>query len=416
MKHTILLLIYIFISVQGFAGDKISRIKFCHVQKTDTTFLKNRLTIKPGQPLTPDKIDENITILQNLQLFSEVRAKVDTSASGIEVQFELKEIYSLLPIFNFGGIRENYWFQLGAFDSNWLGRSILAGGYYRYYERHSFEFFLKAPFLFRDNWGINLLLNQFATIEPAYFETVTAEYNVDRATYLLLIRYNFNRNFYVETGSGLLEEKYSLKNRLEYNALPTSVEFEKYIYKSNINYNDINYYYHYLDGSENETMFEIVTTRGYPEAFWQFLNVFKWYSHTGDKTNLAFRLRSGISKNEKSPFVPYVLDSYITVRGSGNRVARGTAELTLNAEYRYSVFETGSFAMQSVLFTDWSAWRAPGSDLSSLADTKNSVSFAGAGLRLYLQKFNNFIFRIDYGHSLTKSNQHGIVFGTGQYF
>ena len=131
---------------------------------------------------------------------------------------------------------------------------------------------------------------------------------------------------------------------------------------------------------------------------------------------LLFCLRFGVSTNKDSPFVPFVLDNYINVRGSGNRVSRGTAEITINSEYRHTLWEHDLGAMQGVVFMDMSAWRPAAGHFSDMFEDKNNVTFGGLGLRFYFRKFYNFIIRIDYGVSVTGNKSRGIVFGAGQYF
>ncbi len=73
----------------------------------------------------------------------------------------------------------------------------------------------------------------------------------------------------------------------------------------------------------------------------------------------AARLRFGIATNNDTPFAPFVLDSYINIRGSGNRIERGTAALILNLEFRQTFFETAKFGGQLVAFSDTVFWRNP---------------------------------------------------------
>ena len=103
------------------------------------------------------------------------------------------------------------------------------------------------------------------------------------------------------------------------------------------------------------------------------------------------------------------------MRGSGNRISRGTAELTLNSEYRHTLLQNSMGAIQAVAFLDLSAWRPAGSTVNEMWRAKNNVSFTGGGIRLHLRRLNHFVLRLDYGFSLTE-DQRGVVFGAGQYF
>ena len=142
----------------------------------------------------------------------------------------------------------------------------------------------------------------------------------------------------------------------------------------------------------------------------------RYYKRHGKRGNPAIRVRAGVSSNGDSPFVPFVLDSYLNVRGSGNRVARGTSEFTVNLEYRHTLIDRQKWALQSVVFIDNSSWRPAGAPLKDMFRKENTVSFGGGGARFYLQRIYNFILRLDYGVSLNDPSTNGFVLGVGQYF
>ena len=132
--------------------------------------------------------------------------------------------------------------------------------------------------------------------------------------------------------------------------------------------------------------------------------------------NLAIRCRAGISDNNDSPFSPFVLDSRENIRGSGNRIDRGTGVLVCNTELRYAFFDQKQLASQAVFFTDVGTWRKPGGELSDFAKSENIELFSGLGMRFIYKKVHNAIFRVDYGVDLMNPERRGFVFGLGQYF
>jgi hypothetical protein len=356
--------------------------------------------------------------LQNLQLFKEVTFTITDSTSGKIIDFYCPELFTLLPIVNFGGVTDNFWFQIGGMDYHWLGLGHTLGGYYRYYDRHSFAIYLKAPYLFNNRWGLSVDIAKFSTIEPAYFSEGVADYNVDRWNFTSSAIYNFSLNNSIELGGGYLYERYD-KNESHSGKFapgPDMRDFSKFLAKLLLRNIYIDYDYQYMKGYANELNLENITTAGENDLFWKILNIFKIYFRPGAESNLAFRLRLGVSTNKDSPFVPFVLDNYINVRGSGNRVSRGTAELTINSEYRHTLLEQYWGAVQGVIFMDMSAWRPAAGSFSEMFKDKNNVTFSGLGFRFYLKKFNNFIFRFDYGISVTGNKGRGLVFGAGQYF
>lgn len=417
MYKALLLLLFFTISPL-FAQKNVVAIDILGLKKTKKSFIESFIDTQIGAQLDSSIIEKDVQTLRNLKLFSDVNYRIVPQENGVGVEFHCREVTSLLPISNFGSIESSFWFQLGAVDYNWLGRGNTLGGYYRYYDRNSFETYLKSPYFFGSKWGLSANLNLLATTEPAYFATGTAYYDVDRWTGILLGRFAVKRKLILQGGGGYLHEKY-VKNEDQSSVDspgPPKVDFKKYLAKFLFSIDRVNYYFHYQFGFINEFNIETIKTRGETKIFWKVENVLRYYSRIGKNGNAAVRLRTGIAENSESPFVPFVLDSYLTVRGAGNRVARGSAETTLNIEYRHTMLEKNWGAVQGVAFSDLSAWRPGGDSLSSLFKKRNTVSFVGFGARLYIKRFNHLIVRADFGVSVTESNQNGVVIGFGQYF
>jgi hypothetical protein len=391
----ILFISFFFNQISAPSQDNIIKLDFIGLKGTQPQYIHLLIQSEAGAVFDSARVMADLQNLRNQLLFSDVSVSIVDTTGGKWLQFYFDESMSRLPIGNFGGISDNFWFQVGAVDYNFKGRGITFGGYYRYYDRHSLEGFFSGPYLFGRNLGASITASRLSTIEPTDIDEQYVAYDVDRYTMNVLMRLNFSYRFYWQLGGGYLRESYD-KNLQEVNL--------------------INYYYHYLHGFFDELNFETVHTRGEKDVFWKFINILKYYHRIGELGNLAVRWRLGISQNKLSPFVPFVLDSYITVRGSGNRVTRGTAEFTVNLEYRHTFYQRRWGAIQGVGFIDWSAWRQPGGDISSMFEEESNVTFAGVGVRLYFRKIYNLILRLDYGFSIIGSSAHGVVFGTGQYF
>ena len=171
-----------------------------------------------------------------------------------------------------------------------------------------------------------------------------------------------------------------------------------------------------MSGISNTTNLEAVLSYDGDPGFYIVFHDLQGYWRTGRSGNFANRLRLGVATNENSPFAPFVLDSYVNIRGVGNRVDRGTAMIIMNNEYRHSLTNWSKIATQAVLFSDWGTWRSPGGQLSDLTDSNNFQWFAGAGFRIIHKEIYNAVFRVDYGLNLLEKNRSGFVIGVGQYF
>ena len=142
----------------------------------------------------------------------------------------------------------------------------------------------------------------------------------------------------------------------------------------------------------------------------------KFFKNFYNRFNAASRIRAGFSTNKFSPFIPFLIDNYINVRGAGDRAARGSAELSLNLELRSTIFRNSWTALQLVNFLDYGSVRPGGNNLKSIFDSENIYSSTGIGLRIHLLNFFNAIFRLDYGIRLHENSNGFIVLGLGQYF
>ena len=386
------------------ASEIINEIRLEGLSRTKPDYLRQFINSTEGDIYDAKIAERDAQELRNLGLFSEANLSIKSTGTGTYITFSCSELISLLPIINLGGLSDNFWYQLGALDNNWLGRGNRLGGFYRYYDRHSFAAFMTIPRIIGSRWGFTADISHISTIEPAFFQNGTASYNVDNNAYLAGLRFNLGNLNWLELVVG------------ENSPGPDQQSFEKLLIKLGLMQQSIDYYYHYLDGFANDVFVETVRTKGEDGKFWKVLSISRYFQRINERGNWATRLRLGLSTNRISPFVPFVLDSYLTARGSGNRSSRGTAEFTINTEYRHSIFENKSAAIQAVAFIDASAWRPAGGELSKMFNKENNVTLTGLGTRLYLRKLNNLIIRADYGVSLTTDGQHGLVFGIGQYF
>ena len=397
-------------------SQEIGKISFKGITKTKEAYLRQFLTITEGEALDSARLLATKQRLANLEMFSDVNYEVEASERGYDVVFNCQELYTLLPIFSFGGIEENFWIQIGASEVNLGGRGNKLTTYYQYYDRSSFAAHLVFDRIKQSNWGINLNFIKWSTLEPLFFENQTLEYQYDNYTFGVNAIRHFNFKNRVEFGGAFFTEDYTKNTPGSFEGIPERVSTKKILGKAIFVSNHIDYHFFYLDGWHNQLNIETVQSLDGDPSFYIVFNDIRKYWRNGPKGNFATRLRLGLSTNEESPFAPFVLDSYLNIRGVGNRVDRGTGAIILNAEYRHTFVDRRKIAIQGVLFSDSGSWRNPGGNFSDFSNDENFVLFAGGGLRFIHKKIYNAIFRVDYGFNLQEETIHGFVLGIGQYF
>ena len=405
------------IFAQNTIGQMISSVEFSGFNKTKSSFLERHLKISKWIEYDQILIEEDIQKLYNLNYYFDVKVDTVINEDGIGVKFSAKEKITILPMLNFGGIKDNFWIQLGAMDVHFLGKGAILGGLYTYYDRHSFIVFTEIPNIGNSKFGIKSSFQKYSSFEPVYFRNQSADYNYDNTTLELLGIYNFEFGNNLYAGLTYLDETYTkLTNDDFLPEVPRVFETEKWILKLNYEWNQVDYYSNYVDGFHFSSFFETVITPGNENAFWKFLGIFRYYKRMANDHNFAFRLRGGISPNVESPFVPFVLDSYINIRGSGNKIARGISELVMNWEFRPKIKEYSWGNLQGAFFIDAGTWRPVGGTFSDMWKEKNMSVYTGLGIRVYVKRIYNMILRADYGFNVIHPDSNGPVFGLGQYF
>ncbi|WP_424962059.1 POTRA domain-containing protein [Ekhidna sp.] len=397
-------------------AQKITTINFEGLKKTKQTYLSQFLPFQIGDELDSAKLEETKQRLVNLEMFADVAYQVEQIDGDVKITFQMMELYTLLPIFNFGGIEENFWFQVGASEVNLRGKGNKLTMYYQYYDRSSFATHLTLDRIKQSQWGLNFNFIKWSTLEPLFFSNNVVEYEYDNYTLGIDAIHHFNFRDRIEFGSAFFIEDYQKYTPGAFEGAPENVNKHKILGKIRLIQNRVNHHFFYLNGGHNQLNLQTVQSLDNDPPFYIIFNDLKYFKRIGAYGNIASRLRLGLSSNEESPFAPFVLDSYVNIRGVGNRVDRGTGAIILNAEYRHAFIDQRNIAIQGVIFSDSGSWRNPGGDFADFVDSENFQLFAGGGLRLIHKKIYNAIFRIDYGINLQDQNMNGFVLGIGQYF
>ncbi len=228
---------------------------------------------------------------------------------------------------------------------------------------------------------------------------------------------HLNRFVYLQAGSAWLKESYAINTVSDAEAigLPELVETEKWLAKILLTADRRRYNRQHVNGWTTQLLAEHVNSPFDPVPFYKLFNETRWYKQSGSR-NYAGRLRLGVATNTFSPFPPFVIDSYINIRGSGNRVARGTAEAILTQEYRYTVHENQWGALQIIGFSDLGTLRPAGGNLNDAFSSDNIIWRTGVGGRVFLAGFYHLFLRADFGFNPLDYQENGFVLGLGQYF
>ena len=387
-------------------------------QRLKAAHLKKILAIKEGMVLDSAIIAKDLDRLKRLPAVSHADFEVILDSESCVIIFRIEENFTLIPFANlYTSTNDEFAYRIGLQEFNFLGRNITVGGFFQHDIFNSYGFNLRAPYLFSNRLGIALSYNDFTTQEPVFFDNATADYRYNNRGFEVLGLYEINFHHRIELGFSLFTENYQYLFGATSPDVPQALEVDKSLFKLIYDYDSISYFYQYLSGFKSTLNFQYVQSSetSLPDFLIGF-NDFLFFKRVGKKGNWANRLRLGLASNVDSPFAPFTVDNNLNIRGVGNTIDRGTGAIVMNTEYRHSIIDKDWFVLQGNVFIDGGTWRNPGGDFGDFGDSQNIRIYPGFGIRFIHKRIFNAIFRIDYGHGITKDASRGFVFGIGQYF
>ena len=369
--------------------------------------------------LDSSQINEDIYRLKRLPSIAHAYFQVtNDEIEGYTVTYGVEENFTLIPFANvYTSNNDEFAYRIGLQEFNALGQNITLGGFYQKDIFDSYGANIRAPYILGRRVGLAFSYQNLTTQEPVFLDNGTADYRYNKESVELLALYQLNFKNRVEFGINFFTEDYQYLFGSTDPSVPQDLRVNKHLFKLIYNYDGLRYHYQYLEGFRSVLNLQYVgSTNTQLPPFWIGFNDFSYFKRLGSKGNWATRLRLGISSNLDTPFAPFAVDNNLNIRGVGNLIDRGTAAIVLNTEYRHTLYEKDWFVLQGNVFMDGGSWRNPGGDFGDFGDKQNLRIYPGLGIRFIHKKIFNAIFRIDYGHGVTKEAAKGVVFGIGQYF
>ncbi|MGY5351585.1 POTRA domain-containing protein [Wenyingzhuangia sp. IMCC45533] len=398
----------------------IKSIQYKGNNKTKESVLNNIITAKTGQVLDSLVLDLDTKLLSRLAVCNKAEYKLKEDKDGnYEVTYIFYETNTIIPAISiWTASNEQFSYQLGVKEFNFLGKNKEIGFFYRNNGFHSFSFNYKDPTLFNETTGLGLAVQSLKSLEPIFLEERQIDYEYTNSSVEVYGIKKITPFHKAKLGLSFFKEDYKIyDNQLLDNTLPDNVNIDNLMMRMGFEYNKLTFSEQYLEGFKSDFNGQLVFPFGDTQPnYFVLINDFLYYNKIRTKGNFATRTRLGLASEVSTPFAPFSLDNNLNIRGVGNVIDRGTAAVVVNTEYRHTLYEKGWLAIQSNVFIDAGSWRQPRGKLSDILTTKNLRIHPGAGLRFIHKKIYNAVLRLDYGFGIVNEKQQGIVFGIGQYF
>ena len=390
------------------------KVQFEGLKRTKPSYLTKFMQWDAGVPTDSVGIANGVQRLRNTRFFNEIQSRVDTTNGDTIVVLKCQEIFTVLPIVEGGASEGNKWIRLGVEDENGLGKGIKTVAFYQYNNRHSYLLKQSFPLVFK-KWGVGYVLRNWSILEPIPLSTGLKTYTYIDWNAEILGQYAFdiNRNN-LEIGVGYLNEIFEMQTG-DVTKMQRMAQFERYFLKANHHLNYLNHNTFYVNGWSHKIQFLGSYFTDNSALSGSILNEILLFKVLKSRANIALRGRLGISSNVNPYLANFVFDNYYNIRGIGNRVERGTASVTLNIEYRQTIWENHLFGFQIVGFSDMGTLRRSGERVKDMTNASNTKLFAGIGTRFIYKKAYDCDIRIDYGVGVHGKGR-GFVVGLGQFF
>ncbi len=421
MSRSFLSILVFLVMTLGHAQENlVADVKIQGAKRTKTSFIKKIIKLQSGMVLDSTIILEDMERLKRLPAISHAYFQVFSADDDgrHNVFYNIEENFTLIPFANlFTSSNDDFAFRIGLQEFNLLGRNITLGGFYQHDVFNSYGLSVRAPYLFSNKLGLAITYQDFTTQEPVFFDNTTADYRYNNKGFEVLGLYELNFQNRIEFGFSLFTEDYEYLSGATNAQVPQALNVDKHLIKLIYEFNDLEYFYQYLEGFRSQLNFQYVgsSDTSLPEFLIGF-NDFTYFHRIGQKGNWANRLRLGLASNVETPFAPFTVDNNLNIRGVGNTIDRGTGAIVFNTEYRHTLVDKNWFVLQGNVFVDGGSWRNPGGGFGDFADSQNIRIYPGVGVRFIHKKIFNAIFRVDYGYGITRDASRGVVFGIGQYF
>ena len=400
----------------------VESVQFSNIKKLNKGFLEQLMVTQPGDTLNMATLNEDESQLRRLAAVAITKRQIlplEKDPNRVNIIFEITERRTLLPIIGIGGIEDNFWFLLGASEYNLGGKNkTLSAQFLLNDGLPNFEIFYKTRRIRGSKWGFSAEAKRSASIEPLFFPEGAVDFRYSNIGVGINAIHSFNPNRHLSGGFQFFREDYLKLGPEPLSELPGPNTLTTLKWLTNLRYkaNNLKYDYYLLSGNQLEASLQWVITFGVERQFLALILEGSKFWRPYKSANFAARIKFGISNNDPSPFVAFVVDSQFNLRGVGNRVDRGTAQAVVNLEYRQTIFTKNAWASQLVAFSDMGTWRNPGGSLSDLANKEQFRQFVGVGIRVINIKYFLATFRLDFGFDIFDGKQKGFVLGMGQYF
>ncbi len=376
------------------AGKPIRSIAFEGKFKLRRYILHRELTVAVGDSLDLESLDHDRRRIESFGIFSKVEPRLETDGDSVDVIFNLREVWTLLPLVAIGSTDEKLDWSLGVAERNLLGFYVQSAVLFRRYEGKNSGFFsITAPRAFGKDLSLSLALSDQREIEPLSTHGLRADYDYQHKAISAAVGRRLHEQIYSYISGGYDRENWTWRDQpVDRTHFPTTIDYPRYVVGTGVVLGRVYYDHYFYTGVDLSNDLALINERpaGRFEK-WRYSISARGYQIVGP-VNLAGRIAMRTSSADER-VQPYSVSGEANVRGYSDKIERGDRLLTGNFEVRFEFWDRKLFYGQLAAFADYGAiWGRGRSASDAFAEPYWSI---GAGLRGAIQQFLGRIGRLD---------------------
>ena len=219
-------------------------------KRLDSTFIYKISSAVTGKTLDSLILEQDIIRLKRLPAVTNANFQVtQIDENKYDVVYHIEENFTLIPSANIYTTNNNeFAYRIGLYEFNLLGKNMALGGFYQMDNYNSFAINFRAPYLFSNKFGVALNFQNLTTLEPVFFNNLSANYKYNNRSIEILGLHEINFNNRVALGINFFTQDYQYKEGITSPNVPQALKVNKWLIKFIYEYNKLDYHYQYING------------------------------------------------------------------------------------------------------------------------------------------------------------------------
>lgn len=395
------------------AGKIIRSIQFTGKYKLRRYILYREIDSEPGQPLDLELLERDRRKVDGFGIFSRVDVYAMPEGDSVDIDFELREVWTLLPTFSLGQTDGKLDWSVGLHERNFLGFYLQTVIRYRRFEGKNSELFTASfPRFLGKDLAVGLSLVDQNEMDPLGFRGVRYDYDYLHKAVSGSLGHRLKEKFYIVGSGGYDRENWKLNSPDTLGYAVATLDYPRYFVGGGATLGRVYFDRYFYDGTDISG--DVTAIHERPDGKFN-----KWrVSITGRKfiisgpLNFAMRARYQTSSGDER-VAPFAISGDYNVRGYRDKEERGDHAVIGNFEARLRTLNTRLFYSQLAVFADYgSIW---GREVSAGDAFANPYWSIGAGIRGTLKLLLGKVGRIDFAYT-PDAGDFSIYLSTSQFF